>query len=115
MTAFKDFISKARGKIANTVKVAGLAALLSFGSVNMAQAQNRIITNFPPNHFEYEKIPVQRCEPNMNYNYLTGKCEKLIFSGFNPPPDCYNVCENIITPTTVPEQIKKLWKCRFNY
>ena len=61
-------------------------------------------------NFEYEKIPVQRCEPNMSYNYLTGKCEKLVFSGFNPPPDCYNVCENIKTPTTVPEQIKKCGK-----
>jgi hypothetical protein len=46
-------------------------------------------------NFEYEKVPVQRCEPNMNYNYLTGKCERLMFNGFTPS-DCYNPCADIV-------------------
>ena len=44
--AFKDFVAEAKNKIVNTAKVAGLASLIILGGANVAQAQNKIITDF---------------------------------------------------------------------
>ena len=55
--------------------------------------------------FEKSNIPMKVCQDGMQYNYLTGKCDYMTFNGFEPPA-CYNVCDKIITPTSIPDEIK---------
>jgi hypothetical protein len=68
--------------------------------------------------FEYDDVPVQHCDPGMTYNYLTGKCEKQMFSGITTitsaeESDCYTPCQDMIAYSG--ELPKEIVECQGSY